>query len=509
MRPLLDLPMFVVPLVAFLVGLFAVIIVRRIAVRWGFLDNPDLLRKLQEAPVALGGGIAVWLATWLGWGVSLLYPCSVAAAVSGGGRSLAAMLSGSFLVLCLGVIDDRYSLRARYKLAGQVVVAVILVALGIRIDALSCFGFECPLGTLAFPITILWILLVVNAFNLIDGMDGFCGSLGLIASLSIAVLAYNSGHAFEALLALALAGALGAFLRFNLHPARIYLGDAGSMMIGLMIAALSVRCCNNGPGTAFLVLPAIALLLLPLLDTVTAVARRGLNGRSIFAPDRGHVQHCLRSRFGSPTVALGAAALIAALGAAGTSLSMVQHTGDLVSFVLIVLTVGVLICSNTFCASEWRLLQFRLAIALAPRSTSLADSGRSIDRECRVNGNRDWRELWHALVRAGEASGVLRIELAIDMTAAGESYRGHWSRPADSAAGPRWSIAHTLYSGGTAAGRIHVSGSVDPSEMHYFEKVERLVRDVERRLAPANIPYSSAPIPALSALSFSGNSALA
>ena len=125
-------------------------------------------------------------------------------------------------------------LRARYKLAGQVVVAVILVGLGIRIDAWSCFGVELQLGIFAYPVTVIWILLVVNAFNLIDGMDGFCGSLGLIASLAIAFLAYRSGRVEDALFALALAGALAAFLGFNLPPAKIYLGDAGSMTIGLI-----------------------------------------------------------------------------------------------------------------------------------------------------------------------------------------------------------------------------------------------------------------------------------
>ena len=131
--------------------------------------------------------------------------------------------------------------------------------------------------------TVIWILLIVNAFNLIDGMDGFCGSLGLIASLAIAFLAYSSGRLEEALFALALAGALAAFLRFNLPPAKIYLGDAGSMTVGLMISALSVRSCRNVSNTAVLIVPAIALSMLPVLDVVTAIGRRLLTGHSILA----------------------------------------------------------------------------------------------------------------------------------------------------------------------------------------------------------------------------------
>ncbi len=116
------------------------------------------------------------------------------------------------MILGLGVIDDRYGLRARQKLAGQVVAAVILVGLGLRIDAWSAFGVEVKLGIFAYPVTVFWIVLVVNAFNLVDGMDGFCGSLGLVAALGIAFLAYRSGRVGDAILGLALAGALAAFL---------------------------------------------------------------------------------------------------------------------------------------------------------------------------------------------------------------------------------------------------------------------------------------------------------
>ena len=195
-------------------------------------------------------------------------------------------------------------------------------------------------------------------------MDGFCGSLGLIASLAIAVLAYTSGRVEDALFALALAGALAAFLGFNLPPARIYLGDAGSMTIGLMISALSVRSCSDGPRTAVLLLPVIALLMLPLLDIVTAVGRRWLKGRSIFAPDREHIHHCLKNRLGSAVATLGAAVLLATLGAGGAVLATTYGMGDPVACLVIAFSVGLLTCTNTFGATESRLLLFRLKVAL-------------------------------------------------------------------------------------------------------------------------------------------------
>ena len=273
---MLGNPFLVALVAAFLIGLCAVWAVRRVALAIGFLDNPDRRRKLHGTPIALGGGIAVWLATWTGWCISLLGSPLAVEGARDAGWFLLALAIGSFMILCLGVVDDRHVMRGRHKLVGQVVAALVLVSLGLRIDAWSCFGVQLQLGIFAYPVTVLWILLVVNAFNLIDGMDGFCGSLGLVASLAIAFIAFRSGRVGEAQVGLALAGALAAFLRFNLPPAKIYLGDAGSMTVGMMIAALSVRACIHRPGTAVLLPPVLALLALPLLDVVTAVGRRWL-----------------------------------------------------------------------------------------------------------------------------------------------------------------------------------------------------------------------------------------
>ncbi len=491
---MLDIRILIAPLAAFLIGLCAVPTVRRIALACGFLDSPDRRRKLHSAPIALGGGIAVWLATWPGWGVSLLSVSSEPRGAGDAGWFLAALALATFLILGLGIIDDRCGLPGRHKLAGQVAAAVVLVGLGLRMDAWSCFGVELQLGIFAYPVTVLWVLLVVNAFNLIDGMDGFCGSVGLIASLAIAFLAYRSGRVEDAMVALALAGALAAFLRFNLPPAKIYLGDAGSMTVGMMISALSVRSCTDGPRAAVLLLPAIALLTLPLLDIVIAVGRRWLKGRSIFTADRGHIHHCLRSRLGSTVATLGAAVLLATFGAGGAALAMTYRMGDHVPCLAIAISVGLLVCTNTFGATESRLLLFRIKVALTPLSAGLAVRGRGIGQECHLHGNRDWGDVWDALVREGEASGVWRIDLAIDMTAAGEAYHGHWSLPAAAEDEPHLSIVHTLYAGDVVAGMISVAGNVDACGSPYLDKVEKLVRVLEGRLVSddASVPPSEA-----------------
>ena len=272
---MLGVPLLIAPLAAFLIGVCAVPAIGRIALVCGFLDNPDRCRKFQAAPIALGGGIAVWLATWCGWRVSLLHFSPETRGAGDASWFSAALVFATFLILGLGIIDDRYGLRGRHKLAGPVVAAAVLVGLGLKIDAWSSFGAYFETGILAYPLSVFWIVLVINAFNLIDGMDGFCGSVSLIASLAIAFIAYRWGRLEDATVALALSGALAAFLIFNLPPAKIYLGDAGSMTIGMMLPALSVRSCTVGPRTDVLLMPVIALLMLPMLDVFIAVGRRG------------------------------------------------------------------------------------------------------------------------------------------------------------------------------------------------------------------------------------------
>lgn len=478
---MLNLSLLLAPLAAFLIGLCAIRTIRRIALAVGFVDYPDRRRKLHEAPIPLGGGLAVWLATWSGWGISLLGCSSNTREAEDAGWFYVALAIASFVILGLGVIDDRYGLRGRHKLAGQVVAAVILVGLGLRIDAWSCFGAEVKLGIFAYPVTVFWILLVVNAFNLIDGMDGFCGSLSLVASLAIAFLACWSGRVGDAIVGLALAGALAAFLRDNLPPARVYLGDAGSMTLGMLISALSIRACSDGPNTAVSFPPLVALLTLPLLDVMTALVRRWLTGRSLFTPDRGHIHHCLRSRLGSTVAALGAAVGLATLEAGGAALAKAYGMGDRVAGLAVAISVGLLVCTNTFGGSESRLLLFRIQTALTPLLTGGAVR-RAIRQECHLHGVRDWVGVWDALIREAEAGGVWRIELAIDMTAAGEVYLGLWSLPTASEDGPNWSVVHTLYAGGVPAGILRVAGSVDAYRSRYLDKVEELVRVLEGQL---------------------------
>ncbi len=217
---------------------------------------------------------------------------------------------------------------------------------------------------------------------------------------------------------------------------------------------------------------------------MTAIGRRWLNRRSIFAPDHEHLHHCLKSRLrGSTAGALGAALVLATVGAGGAVLALASGMGEPAACLAILLSVGLLVGTNTFGATEARLLFFRARVAMTTLSWGLAVRHRGGNaQKCPLLGSRGWADLWEALVQEGEAIGVWRIDLAINMAAAGGVYHGHWSSPSTAAIKPQWLVTHTLYFGDVAAGTINVCGKVDGGGSPYLDKVEKLVRIVESRL---------------------------
>ena len=290
----------------------------------------------------------------------------------------------------------------------------------------------------------------------------------------------------DALIGIALAGSLAAFLKDNLPPARIYLGDAGSMTLGLIFSVLSIRACTDGAGNPVSLLPLLALLTLPLLDVATALGRRWLTGHSLFVPDRGHIHHRLRVRLGSTIAATGAAVGLVSFGAAGAALARTWRLGDGVAVRAFVTPIVVLVGTETFGSWELRLLMFRLKRASGRFLSRGAAGAGTTHQECRLHGGRDWAVVWDALIRSVEAGDVRQIEMAIDMPSAGETYHGHWSVSTAMEVMPHWSVVHSIQVRGVHAGDLRVSGSIDASRDRYLEKVEELVRILESHLEAGN-----------------------
>ena len=195
--------------------------------------------------------------------------------------------------MIVGVLDDKYSLPARVKLAGQVIAAVILVAFDVKIEWLNNpFGGYFYLEYLSIPFTVFWVISFINVVNLIDGLDGLAAGVSGIASITVILVAVHQGYFPVATLTAALAGGIIGFIHYNFNPATIFMGDTGSMFIGYMLAAISIFGAVKSAATIALLVPAIALGL-PIMDTAFAILRRYSNGRPIFQPDKGHLHHRL------------------------------------------------------------------------------------------------------------------------------------------------------------------------------------------------------------------------
>ena len=203
------------------------------------------------------------------------------------------VLSAAMIMLALGVVDDLRGLRAKHKLLVEILVALVLCALDIRITYLHLPGvFEIHFGWWSWPLTVIWIVGITNAMNLIDGLDGLAAGIAAITCAPIAVFALASGQMLAACVMLSLLGSLLGFLLHNFNPAKIFLGDSGSLFVGFLLASLSVYCSVKAPLAVGLAAPLLALGL-PLFDTLGAVIRRFLERRSLFCPDSGHLHHKL------------------------------------------------------------------------------------------------------------------------------------------------------------------------------------------------------------------------
>ena len=197
------------------------------------------------------------------------------------------------LVFVLGLVDDFHNLRAELKFSLQIAAAVLVTLGGFTISVIRIPGLpEFSLGIFGYPITALWIVTISNAINLVDGVDGLAGGITGISALSLGVMCLLQGQVMPALLAFSLLGAVLGFLAFNLPPARIFMGDSGSLLLGFVLAVIPLMVETSSTSIVDMLAPA-TVLLVPIIDTISAIARRVRARRPIYKPDRDHVHHKL------------------------------------------------------------------------------------------------------------------------------------------------------------------------------------------------------------------------
>ena len=271
--------------VAFGVSLASTPFVKVLAQKIGAIDVPDA-RRVHDHPIPRMGGLAIFY----GFLISIVCFARI-------DQGLRGIIIGSLIIVALGIVDDVKQLGAKIKFITQIVVACIVVGHGVVINYISMPEFLVEggilnLGYLSIPITILWIVGVTNAVNLIDGLDGLAVGVSSIATFSLFFIAILAGEMQVALLTAALAGGCLGFLPYNFNPAKIFMGDTGSTFLGFMLSVICIQGLFKGYVIISFIIPFL-ILGLPIFDTGFAIVRRIWNKKPIMAPDRGHLHHKL------------------------------------------------------------------------------------------------------------------------------------------------------------------------------------------------------------------------
>lgn len=270
-------------IIAFTVALLTNPLIIRYAGKFGFVDKPEE-RKVHLKSMPRVGGLSIILGTIAG---------SIYLQVDS--EYLPQIGIGAAMIIAMGLLDDRFTLNAKFKFLIQLIAAVVVVSSGLTIEFI-----EIPLigrvemGFLSSAMAVLWIIGVMNSINLIDGLDGLAGGVATIAISTILVMAIIDPLAHVAVISIAvvLIGSTLAFLIFNFHPAKLFMGDTGSLFLGYSIAIISLMGFFKSV-TLFSLIAPVLILAVPIFDTLFAIIRRFLNKQRIMSPDKGHLHHCL------------------------------------------------------------------------------------------------------------------------------------------------------------------------------------------------------------------------
>jgi UDP-GlcNAc:undecaprenyl-phosphate GlcNAc-1-phosphate transferase len=455
-------------------------VARGAARRLGLVDKPDGHRKLQSHAIPLAGGIAIFTVIVAVIGGLMAFNADWKATVLHHGRLGFGLLLSGCIIVVLGVADDAWRLRGRQKLLGQIVAAGVLVASGLSIERVQLLGMQIDLGLFAVPLTMFWLLGAINSLNLLDGIDGLAGTIGLVLSSALAVMAFMNGHVTIALVATIMAGSLVGFLRFNLPPATMYLGDAGSMLIGLAVGVMAIRASLKGPGTVMLAIP-LALWTIPIFDTGAAILRRKLAGRSIYETDRAHLHHHLVQRIGHrmTLVCVGAVSLLTSAAALLSAWSKF----DLIAILCAGLVVLLFISLRVFGHSELRLALVRARgfgrSLLFPLQRGASSGWQDA---VRLQGTRDWELIWDTLTESAAKFDLVQLRLDVNVPVLGEGYNASWSRPDGSEHNRHWRFDTPLVVEGRVLGRLNVVGCGAGAAGQSLEQLTELVGEVESHL---------------------------
>src|SRR6266849_6575161 len=479
--------LFITALGAFVAAVVLTALVRRAALALGVMDRPDGVRKLHRQPIPLLGGVGVFGAWLIGMmtclalerGTSLVSGESVSGEWSAEARiedpgsrigkaaasfvdpqssildarfsdhsALAthhspdshfgfriALFLAAVVVLVSGVLDDLLTIRPRWKLVGQTAAACVLLANGLIVKR-------------------IWLVGSMNAVNMLDGLDGLASTVGLVICGTLTWMACLTGHFDLALVSIALAGALGGFLLFNFPPARIFLGDSGSMLIGLVIGAVAIQGSFKAPATAALAAP-LAVLAIPIFDGMAAVIRRRLSGRAVYTPDRGHIHHCLQRRgWTNRQILLGVGALCATTGFA-VLLGLYFRSEPLALVATLAVVIGCVV-TKIFGNYEYMLLVGTPRTKWkAIRGGLQIETSRVLKVCTRLRECKTLEEIWNSLRQAADDFHLAGIQWELARSAL--PFKGAWHQTTN-AQDPLWHLVLPLRVDAMSLGELRVWG---------------------------------------------------
>lgn len=263
-------------------------LIERLSLRYGLVDRPSL-RKVHDNPVPRIGGLAIFISFMAAFFLFTVSFIDI-------DRELLGIIIGATLIMLVGLTDDIIDLRPAYKLAAQVGAAVILIMFDVRMEFIgNPFGGLIDLGPWSIPVTVLWVVALINIVNFIDGLDGLAAGVCSIAAVALFFTADATGRVAVAFIAVSIAGATLGFLIHNFNPASIFMGDSGSMFLGFMLGAMTIQGVMKGVAIISLLMPLI-IMGVPFLDASYAIFRRLRYNQPLMRADRGHIHHQLLYR---------------------------------------------------------------------------------------------------------------------------------------------------------------------------------------------------------------------
>jgi UDP-N-acetylmuramyl pentapeptide phosphotransferase/UDP-N-acetylglucosamine-1-phosphate transferase/glycosyltransferase involved in cell wall biosynthesis len=431
---------------AFCLGLTPLL--RSLARRCGPPTTCNQSRKLPGQSIPAIGGIVVLLASLAAIVLALLAGlCPWGDEFFGQSVQWLGLAGGAIVISCVGIFKGR--LRFRHEILGQILAIAIVISTGLVVKSIDVVGQD--LGILAIPVTALFLLGAINSLKLLDGMDGLLSTVALITTVAFACMAAMKDQWATACVAVAMAGALLGFLRYNIPRMTIYLGDSGSMLVGLIIGSLAIKSSLKASATVALLAP-VAILAIPILDALATIFRRQLSGGNIYSTDRGLLHQCLLRLGFSKLIVLTLVSSFCLLAVAGAYLSIVLNSEWLArgaAVTVLIILIGMRWFGNGEMPGASRLKGLAVTLLKVRRPVGPLQDGRA------------WEDLWAVLVRSAEEMELNSIRLEVNSPVLQQNYQSRWVNPRsqDAESGDAsWSVVIPLIWQGQTAGCLEVTG---------------------------------------------------